>query len=339
MNERPFILSEQELTALLVRAFVGLGVSEANAPLVASVVAAAERDGAPSHGLQRMAGYAGSLRSGWVDGKAIPRVEQTTPCLFAVDGANGFSQVALAAVRTQAIEAARAMGMAVVSIRDAHHFAALWPDVESFADEGLIAVSMVNTRSLIVTWGGRRKVLGTNPMAFACPRSDGPPIVWDQASSLRAQGEVLLAQKAGHQMPEGTGVDAEGHPATDPTKILDGGALLPFGGAKGGNLAFAIEILVALFGSGPMGFEAAARRPPDVQTSPTGQFLLLLDPKRAPDGAFGARVRELIDVLHEAGTARLPGNRRYENRARSRAQGIPIAAEMYRSLVEMAGPG
>ena len=224
------LLSEQELTALLVRVFVGLGVSQANAPFVASVVAAAERDGAPSHGLQRMVGYAGSLRSGWVDGKATPRVEQITPCMFAVDGANGFAQVALAAVRTPAILAARSMGVAVGSIRDAHHFAALWPDVESFADEGLIAVSMVNTRSLIVVWGGRRKVLGTNPMAFACPRSGGPPIVWDQASSLRAQGEVLLAQKAGHAMPEGAGVDSEGHPTTDPTKILDGGALLPFGG-------------------------------------------------------------------------------------------------------------
>jgi delta1-piperideine-2-carboxylate reductase len=91
------------------------------------------------------------------------------------------------------METARQQGLAAVCISDSHHFAALWPDVEPFAEQGFIALTMVNARGRIVVWGGKRKVLGTNPMAFACPRSDGPPVVWDQASSQRAQGEVLKA--------------------------------------------------------------------------------------------------------------------------------------------------
>ncbi len=325
----PVVLSEQELTALLVRAFVGLGVSEANAPAVAAVVTAAERDGALSHGLQRMAGYAASLRTGWVDGAATPRIEQTTPCMLSVDAANGFAQPALAAVRPRAIETARAMGVATVFIRHSHHFAALWPDVESFANAGLVALSVVNTRSHIVVWDGKRKVLGTNPMAFACPRASAPPIVWDQASSMRAQGEVLLARNQGRAVPDGVGVDADGQATTDPARILDGGALLPFGGTKGANIAFAIEILAAAMGGGPFGFEIDPSRHPGAQTSPTSQFLLLQDPARAAD--FGARIEVLVQALRDAGTSRLPADRRYANRARSRAEGIRIAPQVYQS--------
>src|SRR5579875_2793139 len=110
------VLSEQELTELVVGALMGLGVSETNAPSIAAVVAAAERDGALSHGLQRMAGYAASLRTGWVDGRATPRIEQITPCMLAVDAANGFAQPALAAVCPRAIEMARAIGVATVFV-------------------------------------------------------------------------------------------------------------------------------------------------------------------------------------------------------------------------------
>jgi LDH2 family malate/lactate/ureidoglycolate dehydrogenase len=30
-------------------------------------------------------------------------------------------------------------------------------------------------------WDGKRKILGTNPMAFTCPRPGHKPLVWDQA--------------------------------------------------------------------------------------------------------------------------------------------------------------
>jgi len=40
---------------------------------------------------------------------------------------------------------------------------------------------------------------------------------------------------------------------------------------------------------------------------------------------FGARVRQLINWLHESGeNVRLPGERRYANRALSKSQGIII---------------
>lgn len=328
-------LTEAALAALIARAFERHGMSAQNAALVAGVVAAAERDGAASHGLLRMEGYIATLKSGWVDGAAVPVVTQPAPAIIAVDAQNGFAQVALAAVRDLAVATARSQGMVAVCIADSHHFAALWPDIEPFAEQGLIALTVVNARGRIVVWGGRRKVLGTNPMAFACPRSDGPPVVWDQASSQRAQGEVLKARMEGRQMPEGVGLDAAGEPTTDPAAILDGGALLPFGGHKGAGIAFMVEVLAAALSGGRFGFDDESPKFPGAQTSRAGQFLLLIDPARGPGGDVAGRISGLVAMLREAGAQRMPGDERHHRRALAVTQGITIPDEAHARLVAM----
>src|SRR5215210_2272341 len=102
---------------------------------------------------------------------------------------------------------------------------------------------MVNGRQRMMVWGGKRKLLGTSAMGFACPRPGKLPMVWDQASSVMAQGEILLAAQRGDMLPEGVGLDARGRPTTDPRAVLDGGSILPFAGHKGSSIAFMIEIL------------------------------------------------------------------------------------------------
>src|SRR5918998_5539471 len=221
-------VSVDELSDLVIRVFLRHGVSAENAGPIAETVVAAERDGTASHGLLRLPGYVTTLKSGWVDGRAVPTVIDATPGLVVTDARNGFAQPALRASAALLRDKAQRQGIAAAAIRDSHHFAALWPDVEPFAADGFIALAMVNGRARMVVWDGRQKVLGTSPMGFACPRSDKPPLVWDQASSIMAQGEVLLAAERGDTLPEGVGLDAEGRPATDPRAILDGGSLLPF---------------------------------------------------------------------------------------------------------------
>jgi hypothetical protein len=191
----PQTVSVGELTDLVVRVFLRHGVSGENAGPVAETVVAAERDGAVSHGLLRLPGYVSTLKSGWVDGRAVPVVTDAAPGLVATEAANGFAQPALRASAPLLREKARRQGIAAVAIRNSHHFAAVWPDIEPFAAEGFIALAMVNGRQRMVVWGGKRKLLGTSPMAFACPRPGTLPLVWDQASSVMAQGEILLAAR------------------------------------------------------------------------------------------------------------------------------------------------
>jgi delta1-piperideine-2-carboxylate reductase len=320
-----------ELQSLVERTLIDAGMTPANA-LVANTIVAAERDGSRSHGLQRLAGYISSLRSGWVDGKAQPSVEEAGPGLLKVDARNGFAQVALA----QADVALRAMadrqGTAAMAMADSHHFAALWPDVEPFAADGYIVLAMIHSRARITAWGGTKKVLGTNPMAFGCPRKGKPPIVWDQASSIMSQGDVLLASSAKRQLPPNVGVDAKGRPTTDPGAVLQGGALLPFGNAKGGSIAFMIEILSGALTGAKLGVEDTSAGIKGALTSNAGQFILLIDPRRIGGDTFLDRVEMLVQHLLAAGTERMPGDHRYARRRVVEREGVDITDEMYASL-------
>jgi delta1-piperideine-2-carboxylate reductase len=320
-------LDAATLHDLVTRILAQAGMSRENAATVAGVVVAAERDGTVSHGLFRMPGYLATLRSGWVDGHAVPTVSQVAPTLLLADGRNGFAQVALAAARDRLADMARTQG-------NAHHFAALWPDVEPFAEAGFIALTVINTRSHIVVFGGRRKVLGTNPMAFAFPRGDGPPLVWDQAASVRSQGEVLRARRAGRSVPPGVGVDAAGQPTDDPAAILDGGALLPFGGHKGAGIALMIEVLAAALTGGRFGFDDRSAAYPGAQTSNAGQFVLLIDPARTAGTGFSARIETLVATLREAGSDRLPADARHARRLATQ-DGIEIADGAHAELLAM----
>ena len=330
-------LATADLLALVARRLRRGGMASTNARLVAETIVAAERDGSRSHGLQRLAGYLSSLDSGWVDGHARPVVTRRAAGMIHVDARNGFAQVALARAAPLLRRTARRTGVAVLGIHHSHHFAALWPDVEPLAADGFVAITMVNSRSRLVAWGGQAKVLGTNAMAFACPRRGAPPLVWDQASSAMAQGEVLVRAAAGTPLPDGVGVDRDGAPTTDPTAVLEGGAFLPFAGPKGSAIALMVEVLAAALTGGRFGFEDASVGIAGAVTSNAGQFLLLIDPAAmAPDG-FTDRIEALIGRLRAAGSERLPADARYARRARAAVEGIEVSDAMYATLLERAG--
>lgn len=327
-----------DLVDLLARIFAAHGCSTRVAAILAENCAGAERDAAHSHGLFRIEGYVSTLQSGWVDGAAAPVIKDDGGSLIRVDAANGFAQSALALVTPIAMERVRTHGACVVAISRSHHFAALWPDVEPFARQGLVALSMVNSMAVVVPQGAQRPVYGTNPLAFAAPREDGGILVFDQAVSTMAHGDVQIARREGRTLPPGTGVDASGAPTDDPAAVLDGGALLAFGGHKGASIALMIEIMAAALTGGAFSHEVDWSAHPGAQTPCTGQVLILIDPARGAslDG-FTARVEVMLRALSEAGQERLPGDRRFAARARAMAEGVPVPREKMEQLRRLAG--
>jgi delta1-piperideine-2-carboxylate reductase len=325
-------MSFSELTHLVEQILLRHGLSQKGARIVAEVVAAAERDGTHSHGLARLNGYVSTLKSRWVDGAATPSVRDAAPSLVVTDANSGFAQIALADSRPLLIEKTRKQGIAALAVRNSHHFAALWPDVESFANEGLIALTTINTRSYMIAWGGKKRILGTNPMAFACPRRGKHPIVWDQASSPMSHGDILLASKEKREIAPGVAVDADGNATIDPDDILKGGAFLPFGGHKGSAIAFMIEILSAAVTGGRFGFDDRVADFPGGKTSHAGQFVMVLDPVQTAGQDFFDRVEEFCAHVRASGAKRLPGDNRYARRERSISEGIAISSEHYETI-------
>jgi delta1-piperideine-2-carboxylate reductase len=325
-------IAEKDLLQRVRDALVVNGFDAEVAHPIAKTVVACERDGTLSHGLLRLPGYVEAVRTGWADGHVRPERVSTSPSMMVVDARNGFTHLALTQCRAELAAQAMATGCAVLLIRNAHHFAALWPDIEGFAEEGFVAMSCVTSRARVTAWNGSKPVFGTNASAFACPR-EGGPIVYDQSASVMSQGEILLAAREARRVPEGVGIDAQGRPTTDPRAILDGGALTPFGGVKGASIAFSVEVLASALTGSYFGFESPAG---GTLPSKGGQFVMLIDPRRA--GADMQRIDSLVHAIREAGSPHLPGSRRHARREKARAEGIALDRHSLEILERLSRP-
>ena len=329
------IMTEAEIQQLVSDCLMANGCNAENAAALGRTIASAERDGSASHGLFRMPGYIASLRSGKVNGSAQPTVARISPAVVKVDGDHGYAPLALEKGREALIEAARENGIAAMALVNVHHFASLWIEVEPIAEAGLVAMAFTTYKPAVVPAGAKEPLFGTNPMCFGWPRGDKPPLVFDQASASMARGEVMIAARDGHAVPMGTGVDADGNQTTDAQKIIDGGALLPFGGHKGSTIAMMIELLVAGLTGMDFSYEAQKNDNNDGGPPNGGEFMLAIDPNRFGDAeGWLNHSEEFLERLAGMQGAHIPGNRRYANRAKSAAEGITVSAKVHASCME-----
>lgn len=306
-------LSLEKISALASRVFSSNGCDAANTTALVRTVVAAERDGCLSHGLFRVPGYVASLRSGKVKGDASPRVSQRTPVIVSVHGDNGFAPLAHERAALALAKAAKEFGVAVAAVTHTHHFAALWPEVERLAAEGLIAMACVNYLPVMAPAGGRTPIFGTNPLAIAWPRPGRDPVVLDMATSAMARGEVSIAARDGRSVPDGAGLNASGQPTRDPAEILKG-VMLPFGGHKGSGLALMVELLAAGAIGERFSFELEAEDNKDGGPPRGGEFMLAMSPEVMAGPGWAKHCEQFFARFEGIEGARLPGARRMATR-------------------------
>nr|WP_210240236.1 Ldh family oxidoreductase [Amaricoccus solimangrovi] len=314
------------------------GFCAAQAGALARVVAAAERDGAKSHGLYRLDGMLASARAGVVDPRAEPAlVPDDGTAVIRVNAGFGFAPAALELGAPLLAERARALGIAALVVNDCGHLSALWPEVELMTAQGLACLAMCPSYSTVAPAGGTAPLLGTNPFAFGWPRPGGDPYVFDIATSVAARGEIELHRLAGKNLPEGWALDPEGRPTTDPSQAL-AGAMLPFGGHKGSALGTMIELLGAVL-IGDLTSRDCLDRIRTTTLSPIhGELLIAFAPEVFAKGRPGdpfARAEVLFEAIVGQG-ARLPSQRRFTARARSAAEGIRLSAAEVAKLDALA---
>jgi len=327
-----------EARELALAALTRHGCDKANAEAVAGVMLAAEADRAESHGLFRLPGYVASLKSGKVDGRAIPAVSRPAPGIVRVDGKLGFAPLAIEMGRAPLVEAARSQGVAALALVRIHHFAALWPEVEALAAHGLAALACTCATPMVAPAGGTKPFFGTNPLAFAFPRHDAPPVVFDQASAAMARGDVTIHAREGKPVPPGTGVGPDGQPTTDPAEVLKG-AQLPFGGYKGSNIALMIELLAGALIGEVFSPESGRSGPADGGPPVGGELIIALDPERFGAGTWGERVESFLAEMLEQPGVRLPGAHRHLNRAETGETGVYVPRALLAEIRDLAGVG
>lgn len=326
------ILPLDSVAQLVQKVLMREGCDEANAQAVAEVLWKAERDGSSSHGLFRLPGYIASLRSGKVNGKAKPFVSNLSPGVLRVDGDGGYAPLAHKVMLEPLLERAKSQGVAIAALVNTYHFAALWVEVEMLAERGVVALACTSYKPAMPPASGIKPLFGTNPIAFGWPREGKEPLVFDQASSVVARGEVMIAARDGKKMPEGVGIGPDGTPTTDPNEILKG-AILPSGGYKGASLALMVELLAGPLLGECLSFEAVKRDNDDGGPPQGGEFILAIAPSQTGASSNFQTHAELLfaEMLSQPGV-RLPSDRRRARRAAVAKTGVRVPANIQKLL-------
>jgi LDH2 family malate/lactate/ureidoglycolate dehydrogenase len=303
--------------------------------------------GVDSHGISMLMTYEKRWREGTLKLQARPRIEKEGPCTALVDGGAGLGHPVSAFAMNLAVDKAKAAGVAVVGVRNSHHFGAAGVYARIAARRGAIGMVTSATRGVtMVPTRGAAPVLGTNPIAFAAPAKRHAPFVLDMATTTTAAGKVKVHDLNNRPLPPGWVLDAKGQPVTDPRQGFDivfnrpDGGLSPLGGtaemasAKGYGLAMMVHILGGtLVGSSFSPIRNRTQKPGDPDD--IGHFFMAIDPAAfRPPGAFEDDLDDAIDVLHATPAADpgkpvlVAGDPEEAERARRLAHGIPIPATL-----------
>ena len=311
------------------------GCDDDNARAAADRMVQAEADLCHSHGLFRLPWYCSALQSGRANGRARPRVEQLAPGVVRVDGDGGFAPLAQALAHQPLADCARANGIASLALVNMFHIAAMWPEVEALALEGLCGFAFTASYPYVAPAGGIKPLYGTNPMGFSWPRRGAPPLVFDQAASSMARGEIMICARDGKAVPETAGIGPNGEATTDPNVVLEG-AQLGFGGYKGASLALMVELLAGALIGEFLSIESETDDAGQGGPPKGGEFMIAIDPARHGDAdGFLARGERLFEaILAQEGT-RLPGARRFENRELTAQRGIEIPQSLHAEILAL----
>lgn len=322
-----------------VRALLeGSGLVASAAESVAHSLVDASVRGVDSHGVLRVPIYARRLREGLMSADPHPSVVREDGAVALVDGDEGPGAVAGLFATELVIRLAREHGVGVVGVRRSSHYGAAGYYVRRAAREGLVALTTTNAEPFVVPFGGSEWALGTNPIAFAAPASDGV-FEFDMATSQVAVGKMLLAREKGVPLEPGWAVDAQGAPTTDANAAA---AAVPLGGYKGFGLALLVEVLSGVLSGSGVGHGVGRMYDEWDRRQDVGHFFLALDPERTVGREqFAAALAGLLATMKAIAPAPgvdevlVPGEPQDRMEKERRATGIPLPVAVYESLEEL----
>ena len=280
------------------------GANDAIADSLAQATISAELAGSKAVGFAHLPDYLDGFARGRIAANAEPDASFPALAAIRVDARGGIAQLAYDRVFDELISRAKTYGVVTLAVSNSFTVGELGYYTRRLAERGLVALGTCNATAQMTTPESGKAVYGTNPVSFAAPIANARPFVIDQASSATAFVSVRQAAETGEAIPEGWAVDAQGRPTTDARAAISG-LLLPFGGARGANIAMMMEILAA----GVTGANWSMDAPHYAKGSDTpgvGLFLVAVKANVFAED-FEARLAAQVERLSQAGV-RIPGS-------------------------------
>lgn len=326
-------LTAESLQNITVDILTALGTPAQTAETVASSLVGANLVGHDSHGIVRLSEYASFVERGIVIPDATPEIVSSFGAINVIDGRHGWGQTSARFAADVAGDAAEKFGIGAVGLRNCNHVGRIGEYAEQLAERGLATMMFCNADPCVAPFGGRERMLGTNPLAMGVPVVGDSPVILDFATAATAEGKLRVARAAGKQVELGAVIDSDGVPSTEPSAFYDGGALLPFGGHKGYGLSVFIELLGgALSGNHPS--------VTDRYEIGNGVVIIAINPAAFGNDDFAADVSETIATLRAsrpidpARPVLIPGDVEAAQRA-ARATEIPVDAAIWDAVTAL----
>ncbi|PDS47386.1 malate dehydrogenase [Rhizobium anhuiense] len=295
-----------ELRQLALEACLACGSSQAMAKALIDATLSAARFGRPELGFPHSVDYLASLREGRINGNAKPRFNHVLPALIQADADGGIAQLGFDLIYDDFTKRVKTFGISVFTQKNSYTAGELGYYIRRLAQDGLISIAAANGPPLMAAAEGGERVYCTNPLAFGAPMpAPLPPLVIDQATSATAFVTLAEAAKAQSPIAHGIAIDETGAITTDPVKAMLG-ALLPFGGYKGANIALVVEMLSAGLSGAAWSLDAGHFLSGEHPVN-AGMTVIALFPA-AVDPDFQARATAQLERLRAKGV-RIPGDR------------------------------
>lgn len=326
----------QEFSANVMQA---AGLRASDAEIFSEALIYADMRGIGSHGISRLRTYAKRVVTGVINQEAVPVVLRDSATALLIDGKNGIGASIAKQSLDMCIERARKHGSCCAAVRNGVHFGTGAFYTEYAAGKGMVCFMVSNSEAAVVPTGGAVPMLGTNPLSIGVPAGRRDPFVLDMATSIVARGKVVLAKKEGKGIPGDWGVDKQGTPTDDPDAILNGGAMLPFGGPKGYGISLAIDLICSCLGGAlnsreTPGFWDDFEHPQNV-----GYFMIVLDAEKfLPLEEFTAKVDAMLGEFKACPTApgvkevMIPGEIEANKYRGCMASGVKLSAAVVEDL-------
>ncbi|HUC17005.1 MAG TPA: malate/lactate/ureidoglycolate dehydrogenase [Acetobacteraceae bacterium] len=342
------------LTMLVTRIFSTAGCTPAEAKGISESLVRANLAGHDSHGVVRVPRYVENLRLGQVRAGQSLTIVSETPGQALVDGNFGFGQTVAPLAVDLGIAKARANGVSVIGLRNSGHAGRIGEWAERAAAAGLISIHFVNVFNgeLVAPFGGVDRRFSTNPFCIGIPVPEGLPLILDFATSVVAEGKVLVAANGGKPVPADAMITPDGKLSADPATLygpLEGtyernpsagaGALRAFGEHKGSGLAFMCEILAGCLTDG--GTSGPAEKGPGRRIA-NGMLSIYLAPSGFGAPRFAQAILDYVAYVKSArpavagGEVLIPGEPEQRVRAARLAGGIPLQLRTWEAIVATA---
>ena len=344
------VIDAQQLCDFVADIFARIGCSREEAARIGRYLVNANLTGHDSHGVARVPRYVTWKRDGLLLADRVVVRVVDTPVIAILDGQFGFGQTTAPQAVALGIEKCKANGLSAIGLRNSGHVGRVGEWAEVAAEAGLVSVHFVNVAGsvLVAPFGGVERRFSTAPVCLGMPRAGEPPVILDFATSLVAEGKVLVASQGGKAVPPNALVGSDGRLSGDPRELYGDygassarehkkgtGALRAFGEHKGSGLALMCELLGgALTGNGASD--------PQRRWS-QGMFSFYVDPAKIdPENFLPGEMSRFLSFVKAAkpidpdALVLLPGEPEARMRAQRGTNGIPLPDETFNALIATA---